>query len=331
MNIYFLITLIIKNISKLKTNLIARRGISFIRGLWILGLVLFQITATYANPVKKTINDSTSITSQLQAIEFIDKIKKLEPSASWPNINPALFLKNIKVNILQPLSVYPGNGTNFCGYGVLTYLILMDDPLGYAKLLIQLYNDGKATYRNINFEPTGAIKKAAGMLRYKGILDIRPAEQMWFLCLADHFKGYVNIFNRKYDPDDEDKLWASVNYAKFNRMVNKLTYYEVSAKGADFSRPKIEDLYQYISEKLETGKVVLYINNRILHKKNRKNTGLEIPTHFIVADRISKKNDVITLVYSGYGGKTLLQFSSAFLKRIVFGITYCTKNENYAE
>jgi hypothetical protein len=307
------------------------RGIAHKRCLWILGSLFFLVTSNYAIPIYKPIHDSASISSQKQAIEFINKIIKLEPSAFWPNIKPVLFLQNIKTNIQQPGSIYPGNGTNFCAYGALTYLILQDDPLGYTKLLLQLYNEGKATYRNISFEPSNAIKKAAGMLRYKGILDIHPAEQMWYLCLADHFKGYLNIFNRKYDPDDEDKLWASVNYAKFNRMLKKLSFYQVKTKGADLFRPKVGDLFQYISEKMETGTVVLFINNRIMHKKNHARIKLGVPTHFIVAEKISKENDAITFVYWDYGGKTQLQISQNFFKRIVFGITACTKNEKHAD
>ena len=277
------------------------------------------------------VNDTAATTAQQQAIEFIDKIKELSRSAFWPNIKPALFLQSLKTNIRNPISIYPGNGTNFCGYGALTYLLLQDDPLGYAKLLLQLYKDGKTSFGDINFNPSLAVKKAAGLLRYKGVLDIRHAEQMWYLSLADHFKGYLNIFNRKYDTGDEDKFWASVNYAKFNRMARKLLNYKVNARGADLSRPKVGDLYEYISKKMENGTVVLFINNRIVHKHNHVTIKLGVPTHFIVAEKISKENDVITFVYWDYGGKTQLQLSTAFFKRIVFGITYCTKNENNAD
>ena len=175
------------------------------------------------------------------------------------------------------------------------------------------------------FNPSTAIKKAAGLLKFKGIMDIHPADQMWFLSLAGHFKGYLNILNRKYDPGDEDRLWAAVNYAKFNRMVRNLLHYKAKARGADLMRPHVGDLYSNISKKMGTGTVVLFINNRIVHKKNHVKLKLGVPTHFIVAEKISKQNDLITLVYWDYGGKTLLQLSPAFLKRIVFGITYCTK------
>jgi hypothetical protein len=299
--------------------------------LLTLGIFFCVFGQSIAMPAYEFFKDTAVTSTQQQAIEFIDKIKQLEPSTFWPNIKPALFLQNLNTNIHKPISIYPGNSTNFCGYGALTYLLLLDDPLGYAKLLLQLYKEGNASFGDINFNPSPAVKKTAGLLRYKGILDIRPAEQMWFLSLADHFKGYLNLFNRKYDPDDENRFWASVNYAKFNQMVRKLLHYKVGPRGADLARPKVGDLYQYISEKMKTGTVVLFINNRIVHKKNHVSIKLGVPTHFIVAEKISKENDVITFAYWDYGGKTQLQLSTAFLKRIVFGITYCTKNENNAD
>lgn len=262
-----------------------------------------------------------------QAMTYLDKITNLKSSAHWPNIKPKMFLENVKTNVSKPMSIYPGKGTNFCGYGALTYLFLQDDPLGYATLLLQLYLDGKATFLTTTFDPSPAIKQEAGQLKYKGLLDIRPAEQMWYLTLAGHYKGYLNIFNRKYDPGDENKFWASVNYAKFNRMARNLLHYEGKAWGADVMRPKVGDLYTYISDKMKTGTVVLFINNRIVHKKDHIQLKLGVPTHFVVAERISLQHDVITLMYWDYGRKTQLQMSTAFFKRIVFGISQFTKKE----
>ncbi|MBK8519985.1 MAG: hypothetical protein IPL54_03610 [Chitinophagaceae bacterium] len=223
--------------------------------------------------------------TQQQAIEYVEKISKLKPSAHWPNIKPGLFLKNLKTNIHNIVSIYPGKSTNFCGYGALSYLFLQDDPLGYATLLLQLYGEGKATFRSIIFEPSAAIKLEAGKLKYKGTLDINPAEQMWYLTLADHYKGYLNIFNRNYDEGDENRFWASVNYAKFNRMTRELLHYNSKARGADLMRPKVGSLYTYISDHMKTGTVVLFINNRILYKKDHIRLKLGVPTHFIVAEK----------------------------------------------
>lgn len=275
---------------------------------------------------KNSVAEDPVVTStQHEAIAFIDNIAELAPSTHWPNIKPSLFLENLRSNIHKPLSIYPGRGTNFCGYGALTYLFLQDDPLGYAKLLLQIYNEGEARFGKCHFTPTEEIRKAAGTLIFKGILDIHPAEQMWYLVLADHFKGYLNFFNRKYDPGDEDRFWASVNYAKFNRMVRNLLNYKVNARGSDLLRPYTGNTYEYIHEKLDSGIVVLYINNRILHKKKLEKIKLAIPTHFVILQSIVKEENTVTLVYWDYGGRTQLQLRYYFLKKIIFGISHCTK------
>ena len=281
---------------------------------------------TFAKPVFPA--DPVVTSTQQQAKEFINNITTIEASTFWPNIKPDLFLENLKSNVYHPLSIYPGRGTNFCGYGALTYLILQDDPLGYIKMLLKLYKEGKADYGRSSFDPSPEIKRAAGTLRSKGILDIHPAEQMWYLSLADHFKGYVNIFNRRYDPGDEDTFWASVNYAKFNRMVRKLLNYDVDARGSDLIRPHTGGTYEFISKKMKTGIVVLYLNNRILHKKKLEKIKLAIPTHFVVLQSITRVDDKITMEYWDYGGKTLRQIDSHFLQKIIFGITHCTKKNN---
>lgn len=302
-----------------------------VKRILFLLVICFCISSKTIAFINDTVLPVATVSStRQQAIAFIDSIKQLDSSAYWPNIKPSLFLQNLKTSIYQPISIYPGNGTNFCGYGALTYLFLQDDPLGYAKLLLQLYKEGEARFGNASFTPSAAIKKEAGRLKYKGVLDIRPAEQMWYLCLADHYKGYLNIFNLRYNPGDEDRFWASVNYAKFNRMARGLLRYKVKAKGADWLHPNVGNMYEYISGQLTTGRVVLFINNRIVHKKNHVKIKLALPTHFIVVEKISKQDDLITLVYWDYGGKTLLQLSPSFLRRIIFGITHFSKNESDA-
>lgn len=270
-------------------------------------------------------SDTTVVSTRAQAIEYIEKITVLEKSSHWPNIKADLFLANLKSNIYNPLSIYEGSNTNFCGYAALSYLPLHHDPLGYAQFMITLFKKGEASIRNEKFSPSASIHKAAGLLVFKGTLDIRPADQLWFLCLADHFKGYLNYFNNNYNPGDEDKMWAVVNYAKFNRMIKKLYNYKVDAIGSDIIRPGVKDLYEYISGKLKTGAVFLFLDNRYLTKKQHAHFRPTIPTHFITVLNIIKSGDLITITYWDYGGKTLQQLSPAFLKKITFGVLHCTK------
>ncbi len=289
------------------------------------GLFVCLSKSTLAKINKAVLYDNPPTSTQLEAIQFIDGITSLKASSQWPKINPVLFLNNLKININNPLSLYPGIGTNFCGYGALSYLLLLDDPLGYAKFMIRLYNEGVATMGRSTFKPSPIIKRTAGTLKYKGILDVRPAEQMFYLTLADHFKGYLNIFNRHYDAGDENRFWASVNYAKFNRMLRSMLSYKVNAVGADLMKPWTGNTYDFISKKMDTGKVVLYLNNRILHKKKHAKIKLQIPTHFVILENISKTDDLVTLIYWDYGSKTLLQLKPRFLHKIVFGISQCIK------
>ena len=268
--------------------------------------------------------DSTPTSTTQQAIQFLHKSASIPPSPYWPNIKPAEYLENIRTNITTPLQVYEGSNTNFCGYAALTYFPLHLDPLGYAKFMLKIYKEGKAQYGMAEFDPSKEIKQVAGTLKFKGTLDIRPADQLWFLILADHFKGYLNFFNKKYDPGDEDTFWASTNYSKFNRMVTTLFNLHIHSRGTDLMHPCINNLYEYIKKCMETGITVLYLNNAYLYKRKHNMLRPGVPTHYIILLDIVDNNNQITITYWDYGFRSLRQISRAFLKKIVFGISHCT-------
>jgi hypothetical protein len=293
-------------------------------------LGIWRATAFYQ---PKQMRDTTPTSTPQQALAYIESIDSLPQSKYWPNISPSLFLQNIQQNIKQPLHIYEGISTNFCGYASLSYLVLHTNPLGYVKLMLGLYKNGKAGMRSVTFNPSHKIMQVAGTLRFKGALDIRPADQLWFLCLADHFKGYLNFFSGRYRKDgDEDRLWASVNYAKFNRMAKKLLNLKIEAAGSDLMRPWIHDLYGYLQQRVSTGTVVLYLNNTYLAKKSHTTLKLGVPTHYVILEKISQdQTGLITFVYWDYGARSLRQVSPAFLKKIVFGISHCTLKKGYAQ
>lgn len=277
--------------------------------------------------------DTTLTSTQLQARQYLAQIKKLDSSAFWPNVKPDAFLNNVKDDIDHPLNLYEGNNTNFCSYGALSYLPLHDDPLRYAQFMVTLYKEGKAKYNKVWFEPSIGVRKAAGTLRFKGRLDIRPAEQMWLLSLADRFKGYLNIFNRNYKSGDENTFWAGTNYGKFNRMIKKLYNYDMTSRGSDLLRPWIrkDDLVEYLQNKLRSGGTTfLYINNTSLRKKNHNTIRSGIPTHYIVLTSIEHAfDDIYTIIYWDYGLRSLRQVNLNSLKKIIFGITHCAKKVSH--
>ena len=268
--------------------------------------------------------DTTPSSKQLQALNLLKKKSDLTQSKFWPNVHPIPFLQNLKKNIEAPLSLYEGNSTNFCGYAALSYLPLHDDPLSYLRFMLQLYIEGSAQYSRENFDPSIAVKLTAGTLSFKGELDVNPADQLWFLALADHFKGYVNFLDHHYDPGNENTMWASVNFSKFNRMIRKLFNYHVKAVGSDLMRPNVRDEFEYLSKKINTGTIALFVNNLDLYKKNHSKVKMIVPTHYVILLDIRKVEDKIAITYWDYGGKTLQMVSPKFLKRILFGITYIT-------
>lgn len=298
-----------------------------ITGAFLLVLLLCSWRGSTTPPV--AIGSSTPE----QALDYLLKTKLPDSSIYWPHIRRTLFIENLKANILSPLALYQGTNTNFCGYAALSYLPLHDDPLAYTRFLLALYTDGKATWGAVHFSPSREIHLAAGTLRFKGILDIRPADQLWFLVLADHFRSYLNFFTRRFHPGAEDTFWAAVNYGKFNRIIHELFGYRVQAKGSDLIRPHLPDIYGYLTNCIQTGLTYLYVNNTYLHKKNHNKFKGSFPTHFIVLTGIRKipdgqipgELDMVDIVYWDYGGRTQRQVSLRFLKKITFGVTVCTK------
>ncbi|MFV0606412.1 MAG: hypothetical protein ACK5NK_11290 [Niabella sp.] len=271
-------------------------------------------TNVYRDTIRKT-------TTQ-EAITYLNSIVQLDKSKYWPHIDPDQFLLNLKTFTIEPLAFYEGKATNFCAYSALTYIPLEYDPLGFSKFMITLYKYGKANMGNTSFKPSKAVREEAGQIKYKGALDINPAGQMWFLALADKFKGYLNIFNRNFDKGDENTFWASTNYAKFNRMLRQLFLVKTKAKGADLFRPKLNDITAYMADEVSKGMVFVYLNNKKLYRKSHAKPVISTPTHFVMLVGAKRLNDdMVEFVYWDYGRKSLQHLPANFLENIVYGIT----------
>jgi hypothetical protein len=293
---------------------------SYLRsGLTAIGCLICIYTSAADNR-----NDTTPFSTTQAALAYLDSIGSFQQSTYWPNVHPAPFMANLRKNVKEPLTIYEGISTNFCAYAALSYLPLHNDPLNFVRFMSTIYNKGTAMYGKEYFEPTEEVKQSAGRLSFKGELDVRPADQLWFMVLADHFKGYLNFFDHHFDMGDENTFWASVNYAKFNRMIRKLFHYKTDAVGSDLVRPGIRDIYQYLSERLKTGNVALFVNNPSLYKKNHSKIRLGIPTHYIILLRVEMVDDKIAFTYWDYGGKSLQLLKPEFLKKIIFGISHIT-------
>ena len=197
----------------------------------------------------------------------------------------------------------------------------------YTRFLIDLYRNGTARYGEVHFAPSVRIRNAPGQMIFKGQLDINHADQLWFLVLADHFKGYINLINLRYDEGDENTLWASTNLAKFNRMLRKLYGYKISSRGSDLIRPSLPSIVPYLKEKLGHGEVFLYLNNTILYRKKHR-VRTRIPTHYVVLHDISEENGIITMTYWDYGLKTLQKLPESVVRKILYAVIWHPKKQS---
>lgn len=295
-------------------------------------IALLSVESIYAQK-KSNVDTSEATISKVKALAYLDSMHILTQSSFWINVTPDAFLENVRNNVLFPLQLGAGRGTNFCAYAAVTYTCLKNEPLRYVKCIIDLYKNGQAKYRNVNLHPSDAILKGAGLISLSGDLDRNVADQIWFLSLAHKFKGYLNTFNLKYHSGDENTMWAACNLAKFNRMLQKLCKYKVSSKGSDLIRPKIEDVVFFLNEKLKKGEVYLYLNNTILRKKNHNKFKKMIPTHFVVLNYIAYTEDgeKVTIKYWDGGYKTMKEVATSTLQKILYGISwtkYAAKNED---
>ena len=276
----------------------------------------------------KPARSQESYSTPEQALEWLNTVHLRDTSLYWPHVRAHPFLENLRINVTHPVGMYQGTNTNFCGYAALSYLPLNYDPLRYVKFMVSLYTDGQANWRKVKFTPSPEVMLVVGTLHFKGSLDIHPADQMWFLILADRFRSYLNLFHAKFHTGSEDTFWAACNRGKFNRMIKRMMGYKVKAIGSDLLRPSIRDLYAYLQKAVHTGTTFLYVNNTYLHVKNHNKSRFSFPTHYIVLTDIQKEDDVLTIVYWDYGGRTLRQVTTKFLKKILYGVTYIVKDND---
>jgi hypothetical protein len=258
---------------------------------------------------------------QKLALALLEKTDTISASILWPNVKAHYFFSNIRKNIIYPAKINQGASTNFCGYAAMTHLMITYYPELYTHHMLTLYRTGKADILHKTLHPSDAIRQAAGTLRNKGELDLLHADQLWFLTLADNFKGYMNIIDKKYNPGDENKIWAGTNYGKFNRMVKSFSDRPLTAAGSDFLRPMKSSFYEYISQQLQEGIVVLYVNSKFLYPHKFTLFKLRAPTHFIVLYSLTETDGMIDIKYWDYGLKTEQLITRKRLRKLIFGVT----------
>jgi hypothetical protein len=291
-------------------------------------VLVFCSFSSKAQPFQYHDSASLEIIEQRKqaALQLLADFDTTKRSAYWPNINPSWFINNVRRNVTYPTRINQGNATNFCGYAAFSHILLTYLPETYVRILLDLYWKGEAQLPKKNLKPTAEVRNRAGALTGKGELDVQHADQLWFLTLADQFKGYLNAFDHKYQPGDENLIWAATNFGKFNRMLKVFGNYKVHASGSDLIRPWKSNYYDYLTEQQKNGLVMIYLNSKLLHPSKHSLFKLRAPTHFVVLYRLQRHDDLITFQYWDYGLRTQQIIPAKRFHKLIFGISVIKKD-----
>jgi hypothetical protein len=271
-------------------------------------------------------NETALFSTQQQALAFL-KQTTLTNSTQWTSVNQQLFLQTLRRNIEHPVFLYAGRNTNFCSMAAVGYVISRQDPLGYVKFMIDLYKNGKAEYAGVMYKPSDAVRKQVGLVLFEGELDRNDADQMLFFTLADHFKGYINIFHRRYKEGRELGLWAATNLSKFNNMLRVTMKTGIQGIGYDLIRLRLKTPVQFLQEKLIIGDVFLYLNQSVLRRKNHEKVKRHIPTHYVILKNITEENGIVTMTYWDAGFNTQRQIELSTFKRLLYGVSWSVRKK----
>ncbi|HMT76728.1 MAG TPA: hypothetical protein PKA44_03380 [Saprospiraceae bacterium] len=245
-------------------------------------------------------NPTPSSTKE-QAQAYLKEIGTLKPNSSWKKIDPAKYLANIQANVNNPTILNQGSeskpgagdGTNFCGYASLCQQWIKNDPLGYAKFMVDMYNNGGggATYNGVYVDASpGMLENAGGLPQGKhvGATEAKPlsenhADQVMFLALANKYKDGLNRFEQHdYNPGDEQTLWASCSLGKFNTIATEFLGYKVESVGSTVGGwNNIWQYETYFTQQMAKGQVVLFVNGPVLRNESWSTVKNLFPTHFI--------------------------------------------------
>ena len=110
-------------------------------------------------------------------------------------------------------------------------------------------------------------------------------------------------------------------------MVREFGGYHVHAIGSDLVRPRKskENLYKYMVSMLDTGLVMIYINNKLMYPHKFTLFNVPAPTHFVVLYDLHKINGMVEIKYWDYGLKTEQLITMKRLKKTIYGVSSITK------
>ncbi len=277
-----------------------------------------------------------------EALAEIPANGTLAQSTHFPNVDPNDFLDQLRARVAEGghEGTNQGDETNFCWAAAIAKHAYEKDPKGMAEAMINLYENGTFVYDNNNGgmsvpEPSQAVKNAVGSNVFDNNQNedegktINELDQMLFMTLADHYKGYTNA-DLNYDPhDEENPLWSGGVLSKAVRVWREFGF-DVDVMGIDaVGWEPLTSKITLAKDALETSDVVLFVNSGAFKDGSYLNV---FGTHYIhvssieqISDNDPMTIDRIEVKYWDYGGVHTKQMYPEQFHRSVYGIIQIPK------
>lgn len=245
-----------------------------------------------------------------EALAAVPENGTLAQSTHFPNVDPNDFLDQLRARVSEGghEGTNQGAGTNFCWAAAIAKHAYDKDPKGMVDAMMGLYENGTFVYDNNNGgmnvpEASQAARNAVGSDVFNDNQDeqmgqtINELDQMLFMTLADHYKGYTNV-DLNYDPGNEEGLWAGGVLNKAVDVWNDFGF-DVEVTGSDLGWSSTgENRINAVTEAMETNDVVLYVNSG----KFKRDEGLNATaTHYIHVESIEQVGGKYEITYWDYG------------------------------
>lgn len=153
---------------------------------------------------------------------------------------------------------------------------------------------------------------------------INELDQMLFMTLADHYKGYTNV-DQNYDPGDEEGLWAGGVLAKAVKVWKDFGF-DIEVTGSDLGWASTgENKINAVREAMETKDVVLYVNSG----KFKRDEGINATaTHYIHVESIKQVGNKYEITYWDYGHNHQVTMDATQFFWAVYGLIEIPKNND---
>jgi len=273
-------------------------------------------------------------TKKAKALSYIRLNMPRWDNHYWPKVTPEQFTSQLKDRVKNPSNFSQGDNTNFCWAAAVASYEYQTDPERMAKLMTELYLYGQSQSGDLTLSTAKQIQRTVGSNTFdknEG-LSGQLVDQMLLLTLAHNFKDYVNILNNKYDPGDQNGLWASGTFNKFAAAL-KAFGHDIYAHGYDVMNVDVTGKNGSVITDEQTLKrdIFLFVNSASFKNPPPEASdpnnfgGPPVGTHFVRIRNFTSVGDNYSFDYLDYGSWKPHVINRHAFERATFGIVTVEK------